>query len=95
MDLNFQNFHNCGKSGHITSWLCDELSEEDESEAPEDDEDEDKWLRSVLKAAVVLISLHVEDTFELRLEGTSRSWEDSTLVLNFVRPRLNWADAFV
>ena len=32
----------------------------------------------MLKAAVVLISEQVEDTFELRLEGTSLSCEDST-----------------
>ena len=48
----------------------DELLEE--SEAPEE-EDDDKWERSVLKAAVVLISEHVDDTLELRLEGTSLS----------------------
>lgn len=48
----------------------DELLEE--SEAPEEEED-DKWERSVLKAAVVLISEHVDDTLELRLEGTSLS----------------------
>ena len=32
----------------------------------------------MLKAAVVLISEQVEDTFELRLDGTSLSCEDST-----------------
>ena len=49
----------------------DELLEE--SEAPEEEEEDDKWERSVLKAAVVLISEHVDDTLELRLEGTSLS----------------------
>lgn len=48
------------------------------SEEDEDEEEDDNCDKSVEKAAVVLISEHVDETLELMLEGSSLSCEDAS-----------------
>ena len=66
-------------SSSTPAWRNDEVSSASEDELASDDDD-DKLERSV-KAAVVLISEHVDETLELMLEpGTSFSCEEATSI---------------
>ena len=66
-------------SSSTPAWRNEDVSAS-EDELASDDDDDDKLERSV-KAAVVLISEHVDETLELMLEpGTSFSCEEATLM---------------